>query len=84
MCRSGYRVIVAALAGLALAGCTEIVRKDGDELVIDVGSIGEIMPRARGKIAWPAAHAYCDQLGKVPRLQKLQGRRATYRCIDAP
>ena len=76
--------MAVALASLALAGCTEIIREDGDEVVINMGSIGEIMPRSRDKLAWPAAHAYCDRLGKVPRLKSLKGRLATYRCIDAP
>ena len=66
----------------AVAGCAEVVREDGEEIVLDMGPIGKIMPRMRNRLAWPAAHTYCERLGKVPRLRKIEGRMATYRCVE--
>lgn len=73
--------LVALGAALLLSGCSNVVKATPDEVSIDTGQIGKIMPDSRHWFAWFAAHQHCSDEGKSAELYDLQGSIVTYHCV---
>ena len=74
-------VLAAMAAALLLSGCSDVVKSTPDEVSIDTGPIGNIMPGSRNWRARLTAHERCSAEGKSPGLYDLQGSVVTYRCV---
>lgn len=79
--RRCFVTLTAIAAALLLSGCSDVVKSTPDEVSIDTGPIGNIMPGSRHWLAWLAANERCSDQGKSPELYDLQGSVVTYRCV---
>jgi hypothetical protein len=83
--RRSFFALAVIAAGPLLSGCADIVKSTPDEVSIDTGPIGNIMPGSRHWLAWLAANDRCGAEGKSAELFDLQGSIVTYRCVkDEP
>jgi len=76
-----FVALAAVAAALLLSACSDIVKSTSDEVSVDTGIIGNIMPGSRHYLAWLAANERCSAQGKSPELFDLQGSVVTYRCV---
>ena len=72
--------IVAAT--LWLAGCAQVVSATAEDVRVDTGALGEIVPGARVWLGWHHAKAQCAAHGRKPKLVDLKGAFAIYRCVE--
>ena len=64
-------------------GCAEIVSASPEEVRVDSGDIGEIVPRTRQWFSRQEANKHCSKFGKKSKLVDLKGPEAVYRCVPA-
>lgn len=84
MKRRAVRAVVFLFAAAALSACTSVVKETADEIRIDTGFVGEIVPGTRGWWGHLQAGEHCAQYGKRAELVDYQGAVAVYRCIKPP
>ena len=75
------RLAAVALMVSLTTGCAQIVSASPEEVQVDTGQIGEIVPGVRHWISWLDANEHCSQFGKKPKLIDLKGAIAVYRCV---
>ena len=76
-----FVALAAIAAAVLVSGCSSVVKSTPDEVSVDTGPIGNIMPGSRHYLAWLAANERCSAQGKSPELFDLQGSVVTYRCV---
>lgn len=81
-CRILGRGAVVLLFVLLLAGCTETLLSNRDEIRIDTGDLGEIMPGAREWLTHRQALDHCRKTDREPELFDIKGRVMIYRCVS--
>lgn len=71
-----FSVLVLSFA----ASCTTVKEANPDQISIDTGGVGDIVPGIRAWIAWFEADGHCARQGKDEELADLKGSVVTYRC----
>jgi hypothetical protein len=70
------------LCALLTVGCTEVVKSTPNEIHVDTGGLGQLMPGSRHWLALISATKHCDGLSKKATLEDLKGEVVVYRCTD--
>ena len=76
------RIGALALCALLIVGCTEVVKSTPNEIHVDTGELGQLMPGSRHWLALISATKHCDDLAKKATLEDLKGEVVIYRCTD--
>jgi hypothetical protein len=78
---SDVRALAAVVMMITVAGCAEIVSSGPDEVQVDTGQFGELVPGTRQWISWLEANEHCSRFGRKPKLVDLRDSVAVYRCV---
>jgi hypothetical protein len=76
------RIGALMLCALLIVGCTEVVKSTPNEIHVDTGELGQLMPGSRHWLALILARKHCDGLSKKATLENLQEEVVIYRCTD--
>ena len=77
-----FRIVALILCALLIVGCTEVVKSTPNEIHVDTGELGQLMPGSRHWLALISATKHCDDLAKKATLEDLKGEVVIYRCTD--
>lgn len=78
------RTLILILSVFVLSfsvSCTSVKEANPDQISIDTGEVGDIVPGFRSWISWFQANDHCVSQGKEAELADLKGSVAIYRCI---
>jgi hypothetical protein len=79
--RQKFVAFSCVLILLSVASCTSIETTSPDEISIDTGDVGNIVPGIRGWMSWFEANEHCSAQSKDAELADLRGTIAVYRCV---
>lgn len=77
------RSVIAALWVSVLflaASCASINEARPDQIILDTGDVGRLIPGLRSWLSWPDAHVHCVAQGRTAELVDLKGSVVIYRC----
>jgi hypothetical protein len=77
-----FRLGALTLCVLLIVGCTEVVKSTPNEIHIDTGELGQLVPGSRHWLALISAKKHCDDLSKNATLEGLKEEIVVYRCTD--
>ena len=75
------RLVAIVFAAAMMTGCTQVVSSGPDEIQVDTGQFGSLVPGTRQWISWFEANEHCAEFGKKPKLVDLKDTVAVYRCV---
>lgn len=78
------RITILLLSFFVLSisvSCTSVKESNPDQISIDTGDIGNIVPGFRSWLSWSQADDHCAGQGKDAELADLKGPVAIYRCV---